>query len=65
MNFSSDYVAYLRIAVRKTTLRHKIWPLRIDITFDGRLQKQTAKMNPASWIARLFGVRRLLLVYRV
>jgi hypothetical protein len=28
----------------------------IDITFDDRLQKPTAKMNHASWIARLQGV---------
>jgi hypothetical protein len=30
--------------------------LLIDITFNNRLQKPTAKMNPASWTARLQGV---------
>jgi hypothetical protein len=39
--------------------------MRIDLTFDDRLKKPTAKMNPASWIARLQGVRGLLLFYRV
>jgi hypothetical protein len=27
--------------------------LLIDLTFDDRLQKPTAKMNPAIWIERL------------
>jgi hypothetical protein len=39
--------------------------LRIDLSFDDRLQKPAAKVNPASWIARLQGVGRFLLFYRV
>jgi hypothetical protein len=39
--------------------------LPIDLTFDDRLQKPTAKMNPVSWIARLQGVHGLLLFYRI
>jgi hypothetical protein len=35
--------------------------LGINLTFDERLYKPTAKMSPASWIARLQGVRGLLL----
>jgi hypothetical protein len=34
--------------------------LRIDLTFDDRLEKITAKINPANWITRLQGVRGLL-----
>jgi hypothetical protein len=32
----------------------------IDLTFDDRLQKPTARMNPANWMALLQGVRGLL-----
>jgi hypothetical protein len=32
----------------------------IDLSFDDRLQKPTAKLNPASWIARPKGLRELL-----
>jgi hypothetical protein len=35
--------------------------LLIDLPFDDRLQKPTAKMNPASCIARLQGVHGLFL----
>jgi hypothetical protein len=28
----------------------KEYQLQIDLTFDNRLQKPTAKMNPATWI---------------
>jgi hypothetical protein len=33
--------------------------LQIDLTFDDRLQKPAAKINPASSIARLKGVHRI------
>jgi hypothetical protein len=38
--------------------------IAIDLTFDDRPQKPTAKINPASWIERPQDVRELLF-YRV
>jgi hypothetical protein len=46
-------------AVKPRFIR-KVCQLRIELTFDDRLYKPTAKMNPASWIAR-----GLLLFYRI
>jgi hypothetical protein len=56
----------LRFCVSLQVIPHfmKECQLRIGITFDNRLQKPIAKMNPASWIAQQQGVRGLLLFYR-
>jgi hypothetical protein len=55
-NSGSDYFAYLCIPASETTLHQKEYQLRLDLTFDDRLKKPTAKMNPVSWIAPLQGV---------
>jgi hypothetical protein len=54
MNSSSDYFMYF-LQVTPSLIR-KECRLRIDLNFDNRLWKLSAKMNPASWIARLQSV---------
>jgi hypothetical protein len=66
MNSCSNYFAYLCIPGSKTTLHQKyICQLRKKLTFYDRLWKTDARMNAASWIARMQGVRGLQLFYRV
>jgi hypothetical protein len=54
---------YVSLQVKTRFIREEC-QLRIGLTFDDRLSKLTAKMNPASWIARLQGMRGFLLFYR-
>jgi hypothetical protein len=50
---------YVSLQVKPRFIRREC-QLRIDLTFDDRLQKPTAKMNPASWIT-LQGVDSVVL----
>jgi hypothetical protein len=62
-NFSSDILRiYVSLQAEPRFIR-KQCQLRIDVTFGDRLHKPTAKTNPARWMARLQGVRGLLLFY--
>jgi hypothetical protein len=63
---NSDYFAYFCIHASEAMLhQEKKSQLRINLTFDDRLYKPNAKMNPASWITWLQGMRGILLFYRV
>lgn len=65
VNFSCDYFVYLHIPANETTLHRK----RMSTADRSHLRRQAvetiAKINPAAWIARLQGVRRLRLFLRV
>jgi hypothetical protein len=63
VNSSSDYFRiYLSLQVKPRFIR-KEYQLRIDLTFDDRLQKTSAKMNPLSWIVRLQDVDYCCFIY--
>jgi hypothetical protein len=62
VNSSSDYYAYLYIPASKTTHRQKRMPIADRSHRRRKTVETSCKKNP--WIARLQGVREVLLFYR-
>jgi hypothetical protein len=58
---SRDYFAHYASLQVKPRFIGKECQMRIDLTFEDRLWKSTAKRNSATWNARLQGMSGLLL----